>query len=75
MGRSDIAEYGKRFTSEYQPARRGRPKGSRNRRTILRAYLEEREPPPPEEVIRLILEEVFGRKTARRIRRGRKMKT
>jgi hypothetical protein len=71
MGRQDIAQCGKRFTSEYQPARRGRPKGSLNRQTILRAWLEEREPPTPEEVICAILEEVFGRKTARRVFRRR----
>lgn len=70
MGRSDIAQFGKRFSSEYQPASRGRPKGSLNKRTILRAYLEERD--APEEIITAFLEEVFGRKTARRIRRRRR---
>jgi hypothetical protein len=68
MGRANIAECGRRFTSEYQPAGRGRPKGSLNRQTILRAYLEEREPPAPEEVIRIILDEVFGKKRTRRRR-------
>jgi hypothetical protein len=67
MGRANIAECGRRFTSEYQPAGRGRPKGSRNRQTILRAYLEEREPPEPEEVIKVILDHVFGKK-----RKGRR---
>jgi hypothetical protein len=68
MGRADIANYGKRFSTEYQPARRGRPKGSLNRRTILRAWLTEREPTQPE-LIEALLVEVFGKRKARRIRR------
>ena len=48
MGREDIAEVGKQFSSEYQPAGRGRPKGSLNKQIILRHYLEER---VPEDVI------------------------
>ncbi len=62
MGRANIAECGRRFTSEYQPAGRGRPKGSLNRQTILRAFLEAQEPRTPEEVIGAILDHVFGRK-------------
>ncbi len=68
MGRANITECGKRFTSEYQPAGRGRPKGSLNRRTILMAYLEALEPRTPEDVIRAILETVFGKKKARRMK-------
>ena len=30
----------KKFTSEYQPEKNGRPKGSRNRSTIVRQWLE-----------------------------------
>ena len=30
----------KKFTSEYQPEKNGRPKGSRNRSTIVREWLE-----------------------------------
>ncbi len=67
MGRANIAECGRRFTSEYQPAGRGRPKGSRNRQTIVRAYFEAREPRPLEEVIEMLLDEVFGKK-----RKGRR---
>jgi len=71
MGRANIAECGRRFTSEYQPAGRGRPKGSRNRQTIVRAYFEAQEPRPLEEVIEMLLDEVFGKK--RKGRRQRKI--
>ncbi len=74
MGRANIAECGKRFTSEYQPAGRGRPKGSLNRRTIVRAYFEAQEPPKPEELIQAVLDEIFGKKRKRR-KRARKRKT
>jgi len=69
MGRHDIAEVGKRFTSEYQPAGRGRPKGSLNCRTILKAWLEARTPRPPEEEIQTMLDAVLGKRKARRVRR------
>ena len=69
MGRSNIAEVGKRFSSEYQPANRGRPKGSLNLRTILRHHLEQQDPPTPEEELQPILDAVFGKRRARRVRR------
>lgn len=67
MGRSNIAEVGKRFSSEYQPANRGRPKGSLNKQTILRHWLEDSD--TPEKIIEQILLAVFGKKRARRMRR------
>ncbi|PYS94313.1 MAG: hypothetical protein DMF64_01615 [Acidobacteria bacterium] len=73
MGRSNIAEVGKRFSTEHQPAGRGRPKGSRNYKTILRERLQAQEPATPEEVIEEILETVFGKRRARRsVRRRQK---
>jgi hypothetical protein len=71
MGRSDIANYGKRFSTEYQPAGRGRPKGSLNRQTIVRAYFAATEPRTPELVIEAILVEIFGPREARKYRRRR----
>ncbi|HZE72956.1 MAG TPA: hypothetical protein VE135_25870 [Pyrinomonadaceae bacterium] len=72
MSRTNIAEVGKRFSSEYQPAKRGRPKGSLNSRTILRLYLEQQDPPTAQEVIDQILNAAFGKRRARRIRRRMK---
>ena len=69
MGRSNIAEVGKRFSSEYQPSNRGRPKGSLNYRTIFRHYLEQMDPPTPEEKLLQILDAVFGKRRGRRVRR------
>lgn len=69
MGRANIAECGRRFTSEYQPAGRGRPKGSRNRSTILRAYMKAMEPPAEEELIQALLDRVFGKKAKRKSKR------
>lgn len=73
MGRSNIAEVGRRFSSEYQPAKRGRPKGSLNSQTILRHYLEQLDPPTPEERLQQILDAVFGKRRARRVRRRIKL--
>ena len=73
MGRSNIAEVGKRFSSEYQPAKRGRPKGSLNARTIFRHYLEQQDPLTPEEKLQQILDAVFGKRRARRVRRRIKL--
>jgi hypothetical protein len=70
MGRADIAECGKRFSSDYQPAGRGRPKGSRNRSTILRAYLKASEPTEPEEMIQALLDVVFGKRKRKKRRRA-----
>ncbi|MDQ3255608.1 MAG: hypothetical protein M3R15_17200 [Acidobacteriota bacterium] len=72
MSRPEIVNCGRRFSAEYQPAGRGRPKGSRNRQTILRAYLEAMEPPTAGEVIDAFLEEVFGRRDGRRLARRRR---
>lgn len=69
MGRSNIAEVGKRFSSEYQPTKRGRPKGSLNARTIFRVYLEQQDPSTQEEKLQRILDAVFGERRARRVRR------
>jgi hypothetical protein len=68
MPRSDIAEVGKRFSSEYQPARRGRPKGSLNKRTRLENYLQD-ECMATERVINQICVIVFGPKEARKMRK------
>jgi hypothetical protein len=73
MGRSNIAEVGKRFSSEYQPTKRGRPKGSLNSRTILRRYLEQQEPLTPEKRLQQILDAVSGKRRARRVRRRIKL--
>src|SRR5262245_17909373 len=67
MGRHNISETGRRFSSEYQPAKRGRRKGSLNRATILRCYLEREQ--APEEIIDQILVAVFGKRGMRRMRR------
>lgn len=61
MGRSNIAEVGKRFSSEYQPVNRDRPKGSLNARTIFRHYLEQQDPPTSEEKLQQILDAVYGK--------------
>ncbi len=74
MGRPDIAEVGRRFTSEYQPAGRGRPKGSLNKRTILKAYFEAQEPRPLEEEIQMFLDAVLGKRKARGVRRKQRKK-
>lgn len=68
MPRPDIAEVGKRFSSEYQPTRRGRPKGSLNKRTRLENYLSE-ECMATERVINQICVIVFGPKEARKMRK------
>jgi len=74
MGWSGIAGVGKRFSREYQPAGRGRPKGSPNLRTILRRHFEqfEREERPPEEQIGEFLDAILGKKRARPVRRKMK---
>ncbi len=69
MSRSNISECGRRFTSEYQPARRGRPKGSLNRSTIVRAYFEAQEPRPLEDEIKELLTIILGKKRPKRRRR------
>ncbi len=69
MGRAYISESGRRFTSEYQPANRGRPKGSLNRRTILRAWIEAAVPQEPEATIQAMLNVVFEKKKGKRRRR------
>ena len=69
MGRPEIASCGRRFSSEYQPAGGGRPKGARNLRTILRAYIEAQEPRPVAEEVQIVLDAVFGKRKARRLRR------
>jgi len=68
MGRSNISEVGRRFSSEYQPANRGRKKGSRNRRTILRDYLRD-ECDTPSQVIEQFIIAAFGKPRARRMRK------
>jgi hypothetical protein len=70
MGRSNISECGRRFTSEYQPAGRGRPKGSLNRSTIVRAYFESQEPRPLEDEIKELLAVIFGKKRPKRRRKA-----
>jgi hypothetical protein len=40
MGRANIKDDGKRFSKDYQPANRGRPKGAKSRSTILKKWLE-----------------------------------
>lgn len=72
MGWSNIATVGKRFSSEYQPARCGRPKGSPNLRTVLRRYLEAQKPRPLDEQVGQILDAIFGKRKARRVRRRMK---
>jgi G:T/U-mismatch repair DNA glycosylase len=74
MGRSDVAECGKRFSSEYQPEGRGRPKGSLNRRTMLRRYMEAQEPRTLAAEIQIILDDIFGKQKARRLRRRLRQK-
>ena len=69
MGRANIFEVGKRFSSEYQPAHRGRKKGSRNFRTIAREYFRAMEPETTEEKLNALLDAIFGKKRARRVRR------
>jgi hypothetical protein len=73
MGRSNISEVGRRFSSTYQPRKRGRPKGSLNSRTIFRLYLEQHDPPTPEKQLQQILDAVFGKRRARRVRRRIKL--
>lgn len=68
MGRANIAEVGKRFSSDYQPTGRGRPKGSLNKRTILASYLRD-EFDASEQIINQILLIVFGPKQARKMRK------
>jgi hypothetical protein len=68
MGRPNIAEVGKRFSSKYQPAGRGRPKGSLNRRTMLENYLRD-DCEATERVINQICVVVFGPKAARKMRK------
>jgi phosphoserine phosphatase len=72
MGRSDIAECGKRFSSEYQPAGRGRPKGSLNYRTRMEEYFKQfadEDARTPESELRRVMDEIFGKRKARRLRR------
>ena len=72
MGWSGIASVGKRFSREYQPAGRGRPKGSPNLRTVLRAFMEAQEPRPLDEQIGELLDAILGKKRARPLRRTMK---
>ena len=72
MGWSGIASVGKRFSREYQPAGRGRPKGSPNLRTILRRYMEAQEPRPVDEQIGEWLDAILGKRKARPVRRRMK---
>ena len=74
MGRPDIAEVGKRFSSEYQPEGRGRPKGSPNLRTVVRRYFEEQEPRPLDAEIDILLDRILGPRAARRAKRRRLQK-
>ena len=69
MGWSGISTVGKRFTSEYQPAGRGRPKGSPNLRTILRCYMEAQTPRPVDDQIGEMLDAILGKRKARPVRR------
>lgn len=71
MGWSGISKVGKRFSKEYQPAGRGRPKGSLNSRTILRNYFEQfaREERTTDEQIAEWLDAILGKRRARPIRR------
>lgn len=68
MGRSNISEVGKRFSSQYQPGGRGRPKGSLNKRTILQNYLRD-DCEATEQVINQICVIVFGPRQARKMRK------
>ncbi len=68
MGRPNIAEVGKRFSSEYQPANRGRKPGSRNRKTILQEFLRDDLDATEVEINRLLLV-VFGPQQARKMRK------
>ena len=63
---------GKRFSREYQPAGRGRPKGSPNLRTVLRAFMEAQEPRPVDEQIGELLDAILGKRRARPVRRRMK---
>jgi hypothetical protein len=74
MGRANIAESGKRFSSDYQPEGRGRPKGSLNLRTILRRYMEAQEPRMLADEIQIVLDDIFGKPKARKLRRRLKKK-
>lgn len=77
MGRANIAECGKRFSSEYQPAGRGRPKGSKNRCTILQEYFAqfaEADSRTTADDLRRVMDDIFGPRKARRRRRRLKKK-
>jgi hypothetical protein len=63
---------GKRFSREYQPEGRGRPKGSPNLRTVLRRYFEAMEPRPVDEQIGELLDAILGKRRARPVRRRMK---
>jgi len=68
MGRSNISEVGKRFSSEYQPANRGRKKGVRNRQTVLREFLRDELDATERDINNLCIA-VFGPKQARKMRK------
>jgi hypothetical protein len=68
MARSNISEVGKRFSSEYQPANRGRKKGIPKKETVLRRFLAEELDGVAHEIDQ-ICRIVFGPKQARKMRK------
>jgi hypothetical protein len=68
VGRANIANAGKRFSSEYQPASRGRKKGVPNRKTMLRQFLRDELDAAAHEIDQICLI-VFGPKEARKMRK------
>lgn len=68
MGRPNIAEVGKRFSGEYQPANRGRKKGVRNKQTVLREFLRDQLDATESDINNLCIA-VFGPKQARKMRK------
>ena len=68
MGWAGIASVGRRFSREYQPEGRGRPKGSPNLRTVLRRYFEQDARTPADEIAEL-LDAILGKRRARPVRR------
>ena len=68
MGRSNISEVGKRFSSEYQPTNRGRKKGVPNKQTMLKRFLADEMDATAEGGNNICLI-VFGPKEARKLRK------
>lgn len=68
MGRPDISNVGKRFSSEYQPANRGRKKGVPNKKTRLKEFLREELDAAAHEIDQICLI-VFGPVEARKMRK------